>query len=210
MNKIMMIMSCLILVFLFCLSCSKEFQDITITGTVKDLDNKNIENAVVFIQCWKYAHHYLLDELNVYREEIRTDEFGNFEFKFEKGLHFDVAVKADGYYLYKKRNIKFENSLYNNGIKLTKRDEILCHPDSLASLYQYVGVGIKKVLDSTSKKIINESYIGIDFSQVISNTVVMTSLFELSDMNTEDSINFDFSVKKRVLNLIHLYLWDKD
>lgn len=104
-----------IFTFLFLISCTKDIENITISGTVlnkitlKPIKNKNIE---IEVECWKYGKS--TDESYAENEKkiVKIDKNGNYIVKFNKGAFVTFEISICGYnrfidelYIHKKENV---------------------------------------------------------------------------------------------------------
>ncbi len=108
---------CLVVSFLTTVSCQRDVENLEFYGVIKDIElDIPIEDALVYIVCWKYLNSadqsYTEEEI----KETVTDENGKYYISFDKGAFIEIKITAKGYneeystyYISKSRNkLNFE------------------------------------------------------------------------------------------------------
>lgn len=110
----------ILLIALITLASCQDRNNIVVTGQVIDeTTGKPISNAEVVVLCW-YNHN--IDDASFKKQNLTTNNEGNFQAKFEKGHQVDVASKANGYQPNRSYNELKDNEIEVN-LKLTKKQE---------------------------------------------------------------------------------------
>lgn len=109
-----------IIISFIALQCSCQNKvNIHVSGRVTDLKGNPISNAEVVVVCWFYSGY---EDASIKKQDINTDESGNYMVNFEKGFEIDIASKAPGYEPFRSFNNLTKNTLKSD-IRLTKAQE---------------------------------------------------------------------------------------
>jgi len=89
---------CLVLTSLILLSCGGDILNITVHGTIKNLDtDKPIKGADVTIICWKYGDTPDQSYTDEETKTVISDGNGKYSVEFDKGAYVEVKASSYGY-----------------------------------------------------------------------------------------------------------------